>query len=45
MSLFSREGCGVFLVQSEGKVGFAGGWAGERQVGRAALSEVMLAEK
>lgn len=27
------------------KMGFAGGWAGGRQVGRAALSEVMLPDK
>lgn len=45
VSLLSRESCGVFLVQTEGKVGFAGGWAGGRQVGRAALSEGMLADK
>lgn len=42
MSVFSRKVCGV---QSEGKMGFAGSRVGGRQVGRATLSEVMLADE
>lgn len=41
VSVFSRKVCGV---QSEGKMGF-GSRVGGRQVGRATLSEVMLADE